>query len=405
MGKKVLTIDDSQTVRTIIAKHLSQFPVQVFEAENGEAGVACARANIPDLILLDYNMPVMDGYHTLVELRADPKLKPVPVVMVTTETSKETVLKLLKLGLNDYIAKPFTREVLLRKINPLLKLYEGDTIPSMPAAQPVAARPAAALVREDAVAAKPASNRWVLVVDDKAGVRELLKEYMPKPCDLILADSGRAALTAFEQKDFDVIFLDLDMPDMTGFDVLNEYLKYMKDGASEKKVIAMTLRSAQQDIHRASELGIPVVLFKPFTRADVEKALEQAAACQNIQVSKKLHYLTTNGKLMTLECPAQRSSRFRFFAESLASEMSLEIEKMIEEGSDRLIVKIGDGLMENPTVCNNFLRLIRLVNERELTIRFVAESLDSRTMLKQFNETANIPMDVSMEYALNAITF
>jgi len=170
----------------------------------------------------------------------------------------------------------------------LLKLYEGDVIPTKPAAQPDAA-PA----REAAVAAKTTSNRLILVVDDKAGVRELLKEYMPKPCELVLADSGRAALSAFEQKDFDIIFLDLDMPDMNGFEVLYEYLKYMKDGASEKKVIAMTLRSAQQDIHRASELGIPVVLFKPFTRADVEKALEQVAACQNNQVSKKLHYLTT----------------------------------------------------------------------------------------------------------------
>src|SRR5512136_722898 len=129
MGKKILTIDDSKTVRTIISKHLSQFSVGMLEAENGEEGVACARAGAPDLILLDYNMPVMDGYHTLVELKTDPGLKSIPVVMVTTETSKEMVIKLLKLGLNDYIAKPFTRELLLEKVNAIVGLYNGDQPP------------------------------------------------------------------------------------------------------------------------------------------------------------------------------------------------------------------------------------------------------------------------------------
>jgi two-component system, cell cycle response regulator len=402
MGKKVLTIDDSQTVRTIIAKHLSQFPVQVFGAENGEVGVAQARENLPDLILLDYNMPVMDGYHTLVELRSDPRLKPIPVVMVTTETAKETVVKLLKLGLNDYIAKPFTRELLLKKMNPFLKLYEGDAVPALASPAP-AAQPASAPIQEAPAPAKATVNRLVLAVDDKASVRELLKEYLADQYELVLADSGRSALNVIDQKDFGFIFLDLDMPDMSGFDVFNEYMKHMKDGASEKKVIAMTLRSAQQDIHRASELGIPAILFKPFTRADVDKVIEQVAVSQNVQGSKKLQFLKSSGKLITLECPAQRSSRFRFFVESLASEIPREIERMIGEGSDRLIVKIGDGLMEDSTVCQNFLKLIRVVNENQLAIRFVADSSESRTMLKQFKETASVPMDVSLECALNAI--
>jgi CheY-like chemotaxis protein len=291
------------------------------------------------------------------------------------------------------------------QLAPLLKLYEGDAIPvTTPAAAPApAVHPVATPVRESAEPVKMASNPLVLAVDDKSSVRELLKEYLAEQCELVMADSGRAALAAIDQKDFDFIFLDLDMPDMSGFDVLAEYLKNMKDGASEKKVIAMALRSAQQDIHRASELGITAILFKPFTRADVEKALEQVVAGQNIQASRKLHYLTTNGRLMTLDCPAQWSSRFRFFAEFLASEIPQEIERMIEEGSDRLIVKIGDGLMDNQTVGRNFLKLMRFVNERRLAIRLVADSSDSRNLLKQFRETANIPMDVSLECARNAI--
>src|SRR5512136_905563 len=129
MAKKVLTIDDSKTLRTIVAKHLSAFSIKMLEAENGEEGLARAREGSPDVILLDYNMPVMDGYHTLVELKTDPALKSIPVVMVTTETAKETVIKLLRLGLTDYIAKPFTRELLLEKVNAIVGLYNGDQPP------------------------------------------------------------------------------------------------------------------------------------------------------------------------------------------------------------------------------------------------------------------------------------
>lgn len=401
MGKKVLTIDDSQTVRTIISKHLAPFSVQIFEAENGEEGVVRARESVPDLILLDYNMPVMDGYHTLVELRSDPKLKPIPVVMVTTETAKETVVKLLKLGLNDYIAKPFTRELLLKKVNPLLRLYDGEEVP--PAARSAAPAPASAPARESAAPAKMVANPQVLVADDKASVRDLLKDYLGLQCDLVMADCGRAAVAAVEQKKFDFIFLDLDMPDMSGFDVLSAYVSHIKEGASEKKVIAMTLRSAQQDIHRASELGIPAILYKPFTRTDVDKALEQAAAAQNSGAPRKLHYLATNGTLMTLDCPAQKSSRFRFFAESLASDIPREIERLISGGADRLVVKIGEGFLENHLVDQNFLKLMRQVREHPIAVRLVADAPESREALKQHHETANIPTDVSLECALNAI--
>ena len=126
MKKKVLTIDDSKTLRMLIGKHLAPFGVEMLQAENGERGISLARETVPDVILLDYNMPILDGYHTLIELKTDPALKPIPVIMLTTETVKETVIKLLKLGLKDYIAKPFTRDVLLQKLNPILGLYEAE---------------------------------------------------------------------------------------------------------------------------------------------------------------------------------------------------------------------------------------------------------------------------------------
>ncbi len=129
MSNKLLITDDSKVLRMIVSRHLKQFGVETIEAENGEVGLLRARQSHPDLILLDYNMPVMDGYQTLERLKSDPTLQSIPVVMLTTETGSETVVRLIKLGLKDYIAKPFSREDLLKKLNPILHLYAGDVVP------------------------------------------------------------------------------------------------------------------------------------------------------------------------------------------------------------------------------------------------------------------------------------
>jgi two-component system, cell cycle response regulator len=398
MGKKILTIDDSKTVRTIISKHLSQFSVGMLEAENGEQGVACAREGAPDLILLDYNMPVMDGYHTLVELKTDPQLKSIPVVMVTTETSKETVIKLLRLGLTDYIAKPFTRELLLEKINAIVGLYNGDQPPPEENKKPVVEAKSPVTDQKNAAPEEKNSKPTLLAVDDKSSVLKLLAEYIGDQFEIVTADSGRAAMDTLDQKHFEYMFLDLSMPDMSGFDILEAFLQSAKKGAKEKRVIAMTMRSAQDDISRATDAGIPV-LFKPFTRADVKSALDQAA-----KDGKKMRFLTANGKIRILDCPADKSSRFRIYAASLSSEVLQEINQMVQEGLHMLVIKIGEGFLLHKLVRMDFAKLLNHISQKQLTVRLVADSVATRDSLKQFPETANIPIDVTLECALSSIS-
>jgi CheY-like chemotaxis protein len=396
MSKTVLTIDDSKTVRTVISKHLAPFSVEMLEAENGEEGVVCARKGSPDLILLDYNMPVMDGYHTLVELKMDPNLKSIPVVMVTTETAKETVVKLLKLGLRDYIAKPFTREMLLRKINPFLNLYDGDTVPSESELR-------AKAEAENAAASENTGKPRVLAVDDKANVLDLIKEYMDDQYELATADGGKAALAAMMKKDFDCIFLDLSMPDMNGLEVLEQYQQKTKNVDIGRKVVAMTLRSAQQEILRASEFGIQTFLYKPFTRENVGKALEQVAKESEESSSKRLHYLVMKGKTPILDCPAQKSSKFRFIAEFLNTEVIQEIDDIAEGGSEHLIIKIGDGFLSSIAMRQKFISLIDHTSELGLIVRLVVESPECREVLRHIDQISSIPIDVTLECALGSV--
>lgn len=122
MRYKVLTVDDSKTVRTIVKKALRIYDCEILEAGNGVQGLAVAAQETPDLILLDVTMPVMGGFEMLTRLKADPALKTVPVVMLTAEGGRDAVLRFENLGVRDCLLKPFKEDVLIEKCGRIIDL-------------------------------------------------------------------------------------------------------------------------------------------------------------------------------------------------------------------------------------------------------------------------------------------
>ncbi len=115
---KLLLVDDSSTMRRIQKTQLGNLGVNdIVEAENGEDALAKLQDNMPvDVVLLDWNMPVMDGMTMLKKVRANAAYKDVKVIMCTSESEKEKVIEALKAGANNYIVKPFTPEALKEKL-------------------------------------------------------------------------------------------------------------------------------------------------------------------------------------------------------------------------------------------------------------------------------------------------
>jgi len=110
-----LVVDDSSIVRKIARRILEGLNFQVIEAEDGvDALVVCKRA-MPEAILLDWNMPVMDGYHFLSHLRRMPGGDSPKVVFCTTETGIEHISRAIDGGANEYIMKPFDKDIVLTK--------------------------------------------------------------------------------------------------------------------------------------------------------------------------------------------------------------------------------------------------------------------------------------------------
>lgn len=127
MSVNILTIDDSKMVRIMIGRAFKDLDCRLLEASNGEEGLEVARRNRPDLILLDYTMPVMDGLDTMTALRADSDLRSIPVIMLTAEGSKDIMLRLAQLGVRDYLVKPFKDEVLIERVGRVIPLASTAT--------------------------------------------------------------------------------------------------------------------------------------------------------------------------------------------------------------------------------------------------------------------------------------
>jgi len=128
MPVKILTVDDSETVRLVLLKAFRPYDCAVYEAVNGEEGLAVAAAEKPDLIILDLCMPVMDGVEMLTKLKADPDLKTIPVVMLTAESDRENVFHVTKLGVRDYILKPFREDHVLERISKIVPLQKREPV-------------------------------------------------------------------------------------------------------------------------------------------------------------------------------------------------------------------------------------------------------------------------------------
>jgi len=115
---RIMSVDDSKAVRQHIRVATDLLGFELLEAGDGQEAldILAMQQEGVDLILLDWNMPVMDGYETLKRIKADTRFKHIPVTMVTTETERLKVVAAIGAGAKNYVMKPFTQEDLIGKI-------------------------------------------------------------------------------------------------------------------------------------------------------------------------------------------------------------------------------------------------------------------------------------------------
>lgn len=121
---KILIIEDDVVHRTVLENILEEEGFSIITASDGEEGVELAFEHLPDLVLTDIRMPIKDGYSVCEDLRANPKTKFIPVVMVSALIDTNDLLKGFEAGAFDYINKPFENNELMARVNAAIKYKE-----------------------------------------------------------------------------------------------------------------------------------------------------------------------------------------------------------------------------------------------------------------------------------------
>jgi PAS domain S-box-containing protein len=223
----ILVIDDDPSVRDLLVRQLGKAGFRVETASNGQEGLHLARKLLPNAITLDVMMPVMGGWSVLSELKADPVLADIPVVMLTIVDDQNQGFAL---GASDYLTKPIDH----KRLSKVLNHY----------------RPKAS-DRARHAASDPGSGHTsghVLLAEDDDATRLMLQRLLNKAgWSVAAAENGLVALNYLDQQKPDLILLDLMMPTMDGFQFISE-LRSRPDCSQIPVVVvtAMDLTAAEQ---------------------------------------------------------------------------------------------------------------------------------------------------------------
>ena len=134
-----MVVDDSITVRRVTQRLLERNGMRVLTARDGMDAVTLLQDHVPDIILLDIEMPRMDGYEVAAHVRNDPRLKDVPIIMITSRSGEKHRARAIEIGVDDYLSKPYQEAQLLDAIAPLVERYREQQS-SRKHAEPAAAR-------------------------------------------------------------------------------------------------------------------------------------------------------------------------------------------------------------------------------------------------------------------------
>jgi two-component system cell cycle response regulator len=258
----ILIIEDNPANIELMSFLLSAYGHAPLSAADGPRGVAAARSERPDLIACDVNLPGMDGFAVLAELKGDPALAGVPILAVTALAMTGDREKVLAAGFDGYISKPIEPESFVAELEAFLTTAPASAPPA--AAVPAAAPSITATVADAApAAASDAGGRTLLLVDDDRFMLGVLNDMLiGQPYRVLSACSGEEALDVLSHEPVEVILCDQAMPGMRGTEVLAEAaarypntVRLMLSGQPDLTDIEAAIRSGVADGHYIKPLG------------------------------------------------------------------------------------------------------------------------------------------------------
>jgi CheY-like chemotaxis protein len=278
-GERILVVEDNETSMKLFRDVLQAKGYSTVEATTGEAAVELARTLDPALVLMDVQLPGIDGIEALAQLRGDERTSAIPVVALTAQAMRGDRERFLDVGFDGYLSKPVDVEELVR------------------------------VVESSAIASDPPAK--ILVVDDvPENVRLLEAVLAPPGYEVVTATDGLTALDLVETEEPDLILLDAMMPGLDGYAVCRHL---RANDATAALPVIMVTSSIGQEKRRAIEAGADDFILKPFNHDELltrVRSLLRIKRCHDTMKAQaaELTELNASRKRLLLAAAADRGS-------------------------------------------------------------------------------------------------
>jgi len=267
-GSRVLVVDDNRTNRRILEGMLNRWEMVSVSVEEGQQALdalsGARAAGMPfSLILTDMHMPKMDGFTLVEQIRKRPELATATIMMLTSAGHRGDAARCQELGVAAYLLKPIRQSELREAIARVL----GAQAPN--GAIPLITRFSLHDGRD------PAASLRVLLAEDNAVNQRLAVRLLEKRGHhVVVAGNGAEALAAMEKQEFDLVFMDVQMPEMDGLEATAEIREKEKTSGKHLPIIALTAHAMKGDREKCIASGMDGYLTKPIRPQELDEVLE-----------------------------------------------------------------------------------------------------------------------------------
>ncbi len=266
--KNILIADDNQTNRNILSGLLRHLGIRYDEAENGHEAYRkilkqSATENPFHIVLIDYHMPEMDGIEMAKLMHKEQKVKPLPhLILLSSDDVSLQRKKLSEYGIARYLIKPIFKNDLIRILNEVSGRVETDKS-----------------TRQSfkSTATNDLNKTMdVLLAEDNLINQKLANGLLENlGCKVTIAGNGREAVDFVKEKKFDIIFMDVQMPEMDGFEATGIIRDLEKDSGRHTPIIAMTAHAMKGDREKCLNAGMDEYVTKPISIKSVSEAIRR----------------------------------------------------------------------------------------------------------------------------------
>ncbi|MGA2863796.1 MAG: response regulator [Verrucomicrobiota bacterium] len=337
MEQKILTVDDDKVTRLLVSTAFRPFACKVVEAADGVEGLALADREHPDIIVLDYDMPVMDGAQMLTRLKANPRLRTIPVLMLTAYSQRDCVVRILKLGVRDFLVKPFTKEQIIERVRRIIDLKSRHASAPRPK-------------RSDEPLA-------ILVVDDKPAIIELIqKAFAATPWQVRGVTQADQAVEACNRALPDLLLVSLSLPDSSGFSLFETLRASTR--TKGVPVLALSVKAATQEQELAQLLGFNGLVTKPIELASLRLNIIRA-----LGLDTSHNYLQQRNNALVLRLPANFN---QVLAGEILDHLRQKAAAAVDAGLNLVVLDLNQLQAIDMTLIKLGLETIRLCAEFDL---------------------------------------